>query len=138
MDRGVSLPAGFDAMRAFLHAQWEDGGRRSEDLAILLGSLDRGTAQDGAPADPAQWSDWIDAVLTVRPDLKGRIEDGGVTIGPGEAFEAMRAFLAAYWERGGRTERGIGEIAEALDRDRATAGLQQRWSAAVRMAQPRS
>jgi hypothetical protein len=49
--------AAFAAMRIFLEAYWERGGRSSEDIAILLGSLD---------IDPAQRSDWTDAVERSR------------------------------------------------------------------------
>ena len=47
----------FEATRYFLQAYWERGGQTSDDLAILLGSLD---------ADPAQWSDWLAAVGRVE------------------------------------------------------------------------
>ena len=50
----------FDAMFVFLEAYWERGGRTSDDLAVLLGSLN--LAGDGMPMDPAQWSDWRAAV----------------------------------------------------------------------------
>ena len=52
--------AAFDAMRVFLEAWWERGGRTSDDLAVLLGSLN--PVADGMPLDPAQWSDWREAV----------------------------------------------------------------------------
>jgi hypothetical protein len=49
----------FDAMRAFLEAYWERCGKRSDDLAVLLGSLNRHV---GPPVDLAQWHDWKAAV----------------------------------------------------------------------------
>ena len=49
LDEGV----GFEAMKLFLEAYWDRGGRTSNDVAVLLGSLD---------VDPAQRSDWTTAV----------------------------------------------------------------------------
>ena len=49
--------AAFAAMRIFLEAYWERGGRSSDDIAVLLGSLE---------VDPAQRLDWIDAVERSR------------------------------------------------------------------------
>lgn len=51
----------FDAMRLFLEAYWERGDRQSDDLAVLLGSL-QPLGTDGMPLDQALWSDWIYAV----------------------------------------------------------------------------
>ncbi|MGQ0661756.1 hypothetical protein [Sphingosinicella sp.] len=51
----------FDAMRLFLEAYWERGGRLSDDLAVLLGGLQR-LDSDGMPIDLAMWSDWIAAI----------------------------------------------------------------------------
>ena len=52
----------FDAMRAFLEAYWERGGKQSDDIAVLLGSLNR---YGGPPLDIAQWHDWLDALGSV-------------------------------------------------------------------------
>lgn len=41
----------------------------SDDLAGFLGSMS--TLQDGMPADPAIWEDWLEAIAEV---LKGNIE----------------------------------------------------------------
>ena len=54
----------YDAMRAFLEAYWERGLKTSDDIAVLLGSVDRGVDR-GAPLDPAQWHDWREAVRQV-------------------------------------------------------------------------
>lgn len=54
----------FDAMRVFLEAYWERGLKESDDIAVLLGSVDRGH-DCGPPLDAAQWSDWRDAVQRV-------------------------------------------------------------------------
>jgi hypothetical protein len=50
----------YDAMVRFLDAYWERGGRKSEDLAGLLGSLS--LLPDGTPADAAMWEDWLNAL----------------------------------------------------------------------------
>ena len=59
----------FDAMRAFLEAYWKRGGSSSDDLAVLLGDLNRSIWAGGRPGDPAQWSDWLKAVATVKSKL---------------------------------------------------------------------
>lgn len=58
--------AAFDAMRIFLNDYWEIGGKSEEEIASLLGSLQRGIWGDGGPADPAMWSDWRKAVQAIR------------------------------------------------------------------------
>lgn len=55
----------FDAMRLFLEAYWERGGKQSDDLATLLGNLDREIWANSMPGDPAQWSDFRKAVSVV-------------------------------------------------------------------------
>ncbi len=65
----ISLLAGFDAMRAYLQSLWLEGEERDDNLAGLLGSLDRNESRNNPPLDLASWSDWLNAVLTVRPDL---------------------------------------------------------------------
>lgn len=60
----------FDAMRLFLDAYWERGGKQSDDLAILLGNLDREIWANSMPGDPAQWSDFrkaVSGVLAITP-----------------------------------------------------------------------
>ena len=52
----------FDAMRLFLKAFWERGGRQSEDLALLLDFIDRDVWANGMPGDPAQWDEFRRAV----------------------------------------------------------------------------
>ena len=56
----------FDAMRAFLEAYWERGGKRSDDLAVLLGSLNRDEASNTPPLDAALWRDFRDAVARLK------------------------------------------------------------------------
>ena len=60
---------GFDAMRFFLEAYWERGGRISDDFASLLGGLQR-SESDGMPLDPAMWTDWIDAVRQASANVR--------------------------------------------------------------------
>ena len=49
-------------MRGFLEAYWERGGKQSDDLAVLLGDLDRDAWVNGQPLDIAQWDDFRAAV----------------------------------------------------------------------------
>jgi len=55
----------YGAMFRFLETHWERGGKPSGDLAALLGSLNQNLWEDGTPADPAMWDDWIAAVRAV-------------------------------------------------------------------------
>lgn len=55
----------FEAMRRFLVAYWERGGRQTGDLAGLLGDVSTGLWADDTPNDPAQWTDWLAAVESV-------------------------------------------------------------------------
>jgi len=55
----------YDAMCAFLEAYWERGGKASDDIAVLLGSLNRDAWANGMPLDRAQWEDWRKAVEEV-------------------------------------------------------------------------
>ena len=50
----------FDVMRWFLEMYWERGERSSDDIAVLLGSINRG-GENYMPLDPAQWHYWNDA-----------------------------------------------------------------------------
>ncbi len=56
----------FDAMRKFLEAYWERGGRRSNDLAVLLGSVHRDVAGNARP-----WtlrSGWIGDTPSIKSE----------------------------------------------------------------------
>ena len=59
----------FDAMRVFLEAYLERGGGVSDDLAVLLGGIQR-VESDGMPADPAMWSDWMDAIEIASSNVR--------------------------------------------------------------------
>ena len=177
-DQHTSLIVGFDAVGIFLRARWKEGEKQSDDLANLLGSMNRDVGRNSQPLDIAQWSDWLDAVLLVRPDLDEvrqarlqmqddhqklrriletapseqpeklnqyrtetasqtwhRVGDCSMSILDG--YEAMRAFVAAYWHRGRKQSREIGIILEnLLHEEPAAAGLAQ-WDnwLAVRTAQ---
>jgi len=60
----------FNAMFIFLKRYWERGGKSSDDIAVLLGSLERGA--DGFPTDIALWHDWILAYGEARSDSELR------------------------------------------------------------------
>jgi len=64
----VTYNEGFDAMRLFLERYWKRGGSISDDIAILLGSLDR--LSDAIPLDEAQWHDWVKACRDVTSRSK--------------------------------------------------------------------
>lgn len=54
----------YDAMRVFLEAWWERGGREPDEIGGLLGAL--APLSDGFSADPAQWHDWLAAIRAVK------------------------------------------------------------------------
>lgn len=62
----LSVREAFDAARHFLEAYWERGLRSSDDIAVLLSSMNGEMTRDGRPIDPAQWTDWLDAVRRVE------------------------------------------------------------------------
>jgi hypothetical protein len=52
----ITVIEGFDAMRVFLKTVWRREGKALEEIAFLLG----GSAwEDGTPADPTIWQDWL-------------------------------------------------------------------------------
>jgi len=58
----ISTFDAYKAMTKFLENYWERNGRPDE-LGGLLGSL--AVLEDGRPADPVMWADWLDAVERV-------------------------------------------------------------------------
>jgi len=65
----------FDAMRAFLERFWVEGDKQEEDIACLLGSLNRSVWGDRGPADPAHWGDWQEALETVLKNDGSPLDD---------------------------------------------------------------
>ena len=61
----------YDSMRAFLEAYWERGLREFEEIAVLLGQLQ--CLDDGIPADPAHWDDWVAAVKSVKERKRSQL-----------------------------------------------------------------
>ena len=161
----VNLLVGFDAMRSFLRGRWEADGKQSDELASLLGNLNRDVWRNGQPADIAQWGDWLEAVSSVRPDLNDvsdarrqmqeehnqlrqilasnsteqqkKLDEfrkeaalhtwhriGFFPLRVIDAYESMRAFLQAYWKRGGGGDSDLGEL---VDRLRDENALRRDW-----------
>jgi len=60
----------YEAMRVFLAAFWERGGRRSEGIHEVLRWTDTksGVWSDDQPYDPAMWTDWLEAVRQVTAE----------------------------------------------------------------------
>lgn len=63
--RSLNELEAFASMRLFLEAYWERGGKQSDDIAALLGNLDRDIWANSMPLDVAQWDDFRQAVDTV-------------------------------------------------------------------------
>jgi len=59
----LSSKQAFQAMFAFLQQYYERGGRK-DNLGAVLSDI-QSIFEDGMPADPAAWKDWLDAVETV-------------------------------------------------------------------------
>lgn len=64
-NESISVGNAFDAMRAFLESYWIRGGKQSDDIAILLGALNRDEPAH-MPLDEALWNDWIEAIKTSK------------------------------------------------------------------------
>ncbi|QGZ94000.1 hypothetical protein [Terricaulis silvestris] len=60
MNDSLSKEEAYEAMFRFLEAYWERGGKTSDDIAILLGSMS--LLRRGRPLDMALWSDWLEAI----------------------------------------------------------------------------
>jgi hypothetical protein len=58
----ISVLVAFDAMRQFIDDYWKRGGSGSDDIAVLLGSLNRDEIENSLPLDAALWHDWLKAV----------------------------------------------------------------------------
>jgi hypothetical protein len=61
-ERALSSLNAFDAMRAFLEAYWEREFKQSDDIAVLLGSLNRVPVSDTPPLDIALGHEWLKAI----------------------------------------------------------------------------
>jgi hypothetical protein len=64
----IDVSVAYDAMLVFLEAYWERGDRKSDDIAVLLGGLQR-LERDGVPVDQAMWNDWLEAVDHVSANV---------------------------------------------------------------------
>lgn len=56
----------YAAMYTFLEAFWIRCGQPDDSLTKLLSFTQQQTWSDGGLADPAMWSDWLDAIAHVR------------------------------------------------------------------------
>ena len=56
----ITIEQAYRAMFYFLEHEYEL--TRSDEIAGMLGSLSWKIFSEGGPADPAAWSDWLDAV----------------------------------------------------------------------------
>jgi hypothetical protein len=56
----------YKAMVRFLENYWKVG--QEEEIAVLLSSMSLEIFQDGKPADPAMWSDWLQAIADVMAE----------------------------------------------------------------------
>lgn len=56
----ISERQAYLAMFCFPERYWERGGRTSEELADILGSIH--PTSDGRTGDPAAWADWMECI----------------------------------------------------------------------------
>jgi hypothetical protein len=63
-DELISPDEAFSAMLKFLETYYIRSGRKA-DLAAVLSDIPP-ISEDGLPADPAAWNDWLEAVRSVR------------------------------------------------------------------------
>ncbi len=66
LEKKISILDAFDAMRHFLEAYWERGGKTSSDISLLLTYIDRDEGTLDMPFDQAQWHDWLNALNEVK------------------------------------------------------------------------
>jgi hypothetical protein len=67
----LSEKQAYEAMREFLKAFWERGGRTSGDIEEIIRWTDTKSGlgvKDDEPFDPAMWPDWLEAVRRARAD----------------------------------------------------------------------
>ena len=71
----------YDAMILFLDAWWQEGGKKSDDIAGLLGDMHPGLWADRSPNDPAMWSSWLDAIERATDPAKrpGSLDTGAIS-----------------------------------------------------------
>ena len=63
----ITVAEAYVAMRTFVESFWERGGSAHDsDLSDLLSFGQYGEAGPTKTADPAQWSDWLDAVKKAK------------------------------------------------------------------------
>lgn len=56
----------YEAMFRFLEKHWEDGEKKSDEIAIMLTGMKRGV--DGITADPAYGNIWFDIVNDITSE----------------------------------------------------------------------
>ena len=68
MDQKLTIYQAYKAMYKFLKAYYYHIGK-PEDVGLLLSDMQlvkkRKPADDGMPADPAMWEDWLNAVKNI-------------------------------------------------------------------------
>ena len=67
----LSVGEAYLAAHLFLEAYWERGGKRSDDLAILLGSMELLEARQ--PLDAALWEDFSAAAAKAKAVYRSRL-----------------------------------------------------------------
>jgi hypothetical protein len=60
----ISPDDAFRAMLKFLETYYIRSGRKTDLVAVL--SDIQSVSEDGLPADPGAWNDWLEAVRSVR------------------------------------------------------------------------
>lgn len=58
MEKEFNRIDAFNLMKEFLERYWTSTGKKSEDIAVLLGSLGKGGKEHYLPIDMAHWQDW--------------------------------------------------------------------------------
>ena len=64
-DCALTTREAFGALVVFLEAFWVRDGRKDDGLRRLL-SWTAPVGDDQEPADPAMWSDWLDAIAQFK------------------------------------------------------------------------
>lgn len=74
-DERLTIAEAYRAMFLFLEAYWRSGGKRSDEIGGMLGSM-AFLQGDGGTMDPACWSDWEAAVAEMRRSSEDRFKSG--------------------------------------------------------------
>jgi len=134
--RSLTVKEAYQAMYRFLDRWFRM--TMNDEVAVLLSAMS--TLSDGMTADPAIWSDWVDAVeqaTTGVVDVGVHVgDDGEGLLTVEEAYRAMCQFLAS-WFNGTKDDEVLsllGSLSALPDGMTTDPAMWEKWVDAVRDA----